>query len=246
MASKPPPLRIDGIGKSYNALPAVHSVSLTVGFDEILGIVGADSSGKSTLSRIICGLETADEGDVFVNGRWMSPGSPDAARRLGVELVDGAESLSLNLDVAHNIFLGRYPLKFGMFIDKTQMYRKTRALLDGSGLADISGTQKLGELSGGMRQIIAIIRAISFDPKVLILDEPTRNLSQNVVSRFDRLLLHMKNRHVAQIFTTRRPAEAIALCDRIIVMRHGRIVREGPARVFKAGELATMMMSDDE
>ena len=236
------PLELSRISKSYNGFQALHNISLSVSPGEILAVIGADSAGKSTLAKIICGLEYPDSGHLVLDHVSVIFRSVGEARDYGIELASRDEILSDSLDIAHTIFLGRYPRKLGFLIDKKEMYKQTRYLLDKAGLPHLSERQAISELSGGIRQIIAIIRAAAFHPRFMIYDEPMMNLSANAVTHAKNFIRSLADTGTAQIIATRQPEEILDISHRIIVMRRGRIITEIPAAKAIASELNALMI----
>ena len=219
-------LKLSDISKYYGNIKALNAINISLHSREIIGLIGADSAGKSTLTKIIGGLEQPDSGLLYIDGIPTKFKSAHEARQHGIEIISSEDTLSPSLDVAHNIFIGRWPRTLGIFLDKKTMYADARKLLDQIGLGYISEKQLTGELSGGLRHVISVARAISFHPKIIVFDEPMMHLSVTMSEYFISLMRQLKESGVCQVFATRRPQEALKVCDRIIVMRYGQVIAE--------------------
>ena len=171
-----PIVEMRNINKSFGAVRALHNVNLTLYPGEILGLVGDNSAGKSTLMKILTGAYQRDSGEIIIGGKPVHFKSPHESRDVGVEMIYQDFALCGNMDVGQNIFLGRWPRK-GLFVDRKRMYAEANEVLRRLKVDVNSVYQKVESLSGGRQQSVAIARAISFDPRVVILDEPTANLS---------------------------------------------------------------------
>jgi len=222
-------VRMTGISKRYNAIQTLDNVSLTLKPGEVLGLVGDNGAGKSTLSKVLSGAVVPDSGTIEIDGKPVSFASPADARSARVEMVYQDLSLCDTIDVAGNLFLGREPRRViaGMpFLDKRQMHTQARAMLDRLGIVIADTKLKVENLSGGQRQSIAIGRAASFEPSVLIMDEPTAALAVAEVEAVLDLIRTVSARGVSVILITHRLQDLFLVCDRIQVMYEGRNVAE--------------------
>ena len=235
-----PLLRLNEISKRYGSVLALSEVSFQVEQGEILAVVGNDSAGKSSLMKVVCGVHPPDTGEILFEGLPVRFASAQDARRRGIEMVFQDYALYGDLDVAHNLFLGRWPRRWGLFIDRKRMYSDARTILDGLGLQDIATDQTIASLSGGVRQAVAIARATSFDPKLVVFDEPMAHLSVHAIDRLYETMRQLKARHVAQIFVTRHVADAFKIADRILVLRYGCCVGERRTKETTETEILDM------
>jgi simple sugar transport system ATP-binding protein len=213
------------INKSFGAVQALSDVDLTLYPGEILGLVGDNSAGKSTLMKILTGAYQRDSGTIQVEGRDVHFHSPHESRDVGIEMIYQDFALCGNMDVAQNIFLGRWPRK-GPFVDRKTMYAEADAVLKRLKVDVNSVYQKVESLSGGRQQSVAIARSISFDPKVIILDEPTANLSVPATARLLETMQELKRHNVAQIIISHRLQDIFEVGDRVMVLKRGRRVGE--------------------
>ena len=222
------------IDKSFGPVQALVDVHLTLMPGEILGLVGDNSAGKSTLMKVLTGAYTRDSGDVLIDGEPTNLRNPHESRNLGIEMIYQDFALCGNLDIGQNIFLGRWPLKFGLFIDRKRMYREAQADL-GRLRVDVNSVfQKVESLSGGRQQSVAIARAVSFGPKLVIFDEPTANLSASATERLLETMAELKRLGVAQIIISHRMNDIFQVGDRVIVLKRGRNV--GDRRIVETTE----------
>ena len=192
----PPPahqpiVEMRGIDKSFGAVRALSDVDLVLYPGEILGLVGDNSAGKSTLMKILTGAYQRDAGEILVAGQPVHFKSPHESRDVGIEMIYQDFALCGNMDVGQNIFLGRWPRR-GLFVDRGRMYSEADSVLKRLKVDVNSVYQKVESLSGGRQQSVAIARAISFEPRVVILDEPTANLSVMATERLLETMLELK------------------------------------------------------
>jgi simple sugar transport system ATP-binding protein len=221
-----PIVEMRGIDKSFGPVRALINVNLRLIAGEVLGLVGDNSAGKSTLMKILTGAYQRDAGEIFIDGRAVHFKSPHESRDLGIEMIYQDFALCGNLDVGQNIFLGRWPKRFGLFVDRDKMHRDAREILDRLKVDVNSVYQKVESLSGGRQQSVAIARAISFDPKVVIFDEPTANLSVTATKRLLETIAELKRHDVAQIIISHRMNDIFEVGDRVMVLKRGRNVGE--------------------
>jgi simple sugar transport system ATP-binding protein len=222
-------VRMSGISKRYGAIQVLDDVSLALKPGEVLGLVGDNGAGKSTLSKVLSGAIIPDSGTIEIDGRRETFSSPSDARAKRVEMVYQDLSLCDTIDVAGNLLLGREPRKYigGVpFLDKRAMQASARAMLDRLGIVIPDTRLKVENLSGGQRQSIAIGRAASFDPAVLIMDEPTAALAVAEVDAVLDLIRRVSADGVSVILITHRLQDLFLVCDRIQVMYEGRNVAE--------------------
>jgi ribose transport system ATP-binding protein len=222
-----PLVDLRGITKSFGAVQSLRGMDLRLDAGEVLGLVGDNGAGKSTLMKILSGALEHDAGEIRIDGRPKRFDSPADARRERIGIVYQDLSLCDTLDVASNLFLGREP-KRGPFIDRSAMHHRAAEMLAGLHVRVRSTYQEIGEMSGGQRQAVAIARAVSFEPRVLILDEPTAALAVAEVRQTLRMIHEVADRGVGVILITHRLQDLFEVCDRITVMYEGRNVADRP------------------
>src|SRR6201999_4238026 len=226
---------------------AVNDVSFDVARGEVVGLLGDNGAGKSTLIKCVSGVHTAEEGEIVFDGKPVQFTSPIDARRAGIETIYQDLALANNLDVGANIFLGREVKKhyFGGLIrtlDEQMMLRESRAALESLAIQFPSLTEPIESLSGGQRQAVAIARAVYWDARLMIMDEPTNNLGVPEQLKVLELIRMLKGRGVPVILITHVMPDALAVTDRIIVMHRGRKVAEKVTVSTNAEELVQYMV----
>lgn len=220
---------MSGIAKRYGAIQSLDNVDMELRAGEVLGIVGDNGAGKSTLSKVLSGAVIPDAGTIEIDGRAVRFASPADARRQRVEMVYQDLSLCDTVDVAGNLFLGREPRRHiaGLaLLDKRRMHREAQHMLEGLGISIPDTRLRVENLSGGQRQSIAIGRAASFDPAVLIMDEPTAALAVAEVEAVLDLIKRVSASGVSVILITHRLQDLFLVCDRLMVMYEGLKVAE--------------------
>ena len=220
-----PRMRVRGIRKTFGSNQALRGVDLDLWPGECLGLVGDNGAGKSTFTKILAGTYIADEGTIEIDGERVEYSGPAEARERGIEMVYQDLALCDTIDVAGNLFLGR-ELRRGPFLDKGAMQQGAREMLAHLEIRIPNVTAKVAQLSGGQRQSIAIARSASFNPRVLILDEPTSALAVAEVEAVLALIRRLKAKGVAVVLITHRLQDLFRVCDRIAVMYEGTKVAE--------------------
>jgi simple sugar transport system ATP-binding protein len=218
-----PLVEMRGINKAFGAVQALKGVDLVLYPGEVLGLVGDNSAGKSTLMKILTGAYHRDSGEVSIAGQAVHFRSPHESRDRGIEMIYQDFALCGNMDVGQNIFLGRWPRRW-LFVNRRKMYAEADEVLQRLKVNVNSVYQKVESLSGGRQQSVAIARAISFDPRVVILDEPTANLSVMATERLLETMLELKKHNVAQIIISHRLQDIFAVGDRVMALKRGENV----------------------
>ena len=221
-------LEIDGITKSFGAVSVLNGVHLSVDAGTVTGLVGDNGAGKSTLMKTITGIYAADGGAIRFGGEDLNGASPGERRRRGIEMIYQDLALAKQQDVAENIFLGREPVKraFGIlpgYVDKARMDADALKMIARLGARIPSIHRPVGMFSGGQQQTIAIARALTFNPKLVIMDEPTAALAVREVESVLKLIRQMRDEGIAVILISHRLNDVFEVTDRIVVLRQGRI-----------------------
>jgi simple sugar transport system ATP-binding protein len=211
---------------------------------ECLGLVGDNAAGKSTLTKVISGTYIPDGGTIAVDGQEVRFTGPADARARRIEMVFQDLSLCDHVDVVGNLFLGR-ELTRGPFLDQARMLDEGRRMLEALEIRIPRLTAKVDKLSGGQRQAIAIARAASFNPKVLIMDEPTSALAVAEVEAVLSLINRVKARGVGVVLITHRLQDLFRVCDRIAVMYEGTKVAERRIADTDLQDLIRLIVGDD-
>ncbi|QCO06785.1 galactofuranose ABC transporter, ATP-binding protein YtfR [Azospirillum argentinense] len=238
--ASPPLLAIRGLSKAFLGVQALDGVDFTVRHGEIHALLGENGAGKSTLIKTLTGVYQRDAGTVTLEGRAIAPRGVEEAQRLHIGTVYQEVNLLPNLSVAENLFLGRQPMRFGL-VDRGAMRRRARAVLIPYGLS-LDVTAPLGRFSVATQQIVAIARAVDMSAKVLILDEPTASLDAQEVAVLFKVLRTLRSRGIGIVFVTHFLDQVYALCDRITVLRNGRLVGERRTAELPRLDLVAMML----
>ncbi|MQY25477.1 sugar ABC transporter ATP-binding protein [Nocardia aurantia] len=240
-AADPAPLvRMTGIGKRFAGVAALSGVDLRLFPGEIHALVGENGAGKSTLIKVLTGLHTADTGAIVLDGAPVRFSGPQQAQRAGVSTVYQEVNLCPNLSVAENIYIGREPRR-GRLIRFRAMRRAAAGLVARLHL-DIDVTAPLGSYSPAIQQLIAIVRAVDLDARVLVLDEPTSSLDSGEVAQLFTLMRRLAADGVAILFVTHFLDQIFAICDRATVLRNGTRVGEYPVAELTHKDLVAAML----
>ena len=175
--SRVPILEMKGITKRFPGVLALDHVDLTVYPGQVLALVGENGAGKSTLMKVLSGVHQMDEGEILMEGKPVKIENPLASQLMGISIIYQELSVLDNMNIAENIFLGREKRSGRVFVDKKQMHAEARKLLDEVGL-DVDTHTMAGELSTAQKQMIEVAKALSFNSKIIIMDEPTSSLTE--------------------------------------------------------------------
>jgi rhamnose transport system ATP-binding protein len=237
-----PLLEVRDIEKTFPGVRALSGVSFDVRAGEVHALLGENGAGKSTLIKIVSGVYQPDLGSILVNGTLVHFSTPDDARRAGVATIYQELLLFPELSVAENIFLGHAPLAGAGRIDWRAMRAEAERLLDSLEINDLSADQIVGALSVGNRQRVEILRALSHDARILIMDEPTAALTESDVTRLFDVVRRLKRRGVGIVYISHRLDEIFAIADRVTVLRDGAFVGAREVADTNVAELVQMMV----
>lgn len=219
-------LRAENVSKRFGHVQALNNVALNLKPNEVLGLVGDNAAGKSTLIKILSGAIPTDTGQFYFEETPVKIQNPLIARKLGIETIYQNLALVGNLPIYMNIFLGRPRVKSYLggrirILDKKRMEKESWDILSELKLKFDSMSEIVDNLSGGQRQAVAIGRALFFNPKVIIMDEPTSGLAVKEVDKIHNIIRDFKHKGVSIIFITHRLQSIFAVADRIMVLRRG-------------------------
>ncbi len=219
-------LSLKGITKSFGAVDVLRGVDFDVEAGSVVGLVGDNGAGKSTLMKTITGIYAADQGTVTFAGRDLAGQAPGARRAAGIEMIYQDLALAKQQDVAANIFLGREPMRRPLgfmppVVDRDRMDADALKMIKRLGANIPSIHRPVGLFSGGQQQTVAIARALTFDPKLVIMDEPTAALAVREVESVLRLIRQLKDEGIAVILISHRLNDVMEVTDRIAVLRQG-------------------------
>ena len=214
-------VKMVGIHKWFGRVHALRGVDFEVKGPEVVGLVGDNGAGKSTLIKVLSGYHQADRGEIYFAGKKVRVSSPRDARALGIETVYQEQALAPNLSLSRNIFMGREPVTRLGFIDRKTMDEESMGVLRSIGLHLRSPAVPVSTLSGGERQGVTIARALHFEAKLVILDEPTMALSVKEVHEVLEFISQLKKKDVAVIFIAHNLYHIFDVVDRIVVIARG-------------------------
>jgi len=242
-----PILSIRNMTKRFGGLIAVNNVSWDIYPGEVVGLLGDNGAGKSTLIKCVSGVHQADGGEIYFLGRRSHFARPIDARREGIETIYQDLALANNLDVGANIFLGREKKKryLGGLIhtlDERKMLQEAKTALDSLEIHFPHLTQPIESLSGGQRQAVAIARAVYWDARLMIMDEPTNNLGVPEQHKVLELIRRLRDQGVPVILITHTLSDVFAVSDRLMVMHRGRKVTEKKTSETDTHELVQYMV----
>ncbi|MBX3140381.1 MAG: sugar ABC transporter ATP-binding protein [Trueperaceae bacterium] len=224
-----PLMRLAGVHKSFGAVHALRGVDLTVPSAAVTALVGDNGAGKSVTVKVVAGTHLPDEGQMFWEGRPVHPRTPREAAALGIEVVYQDLALCDNLDVVQNMFLGREAVRRG-FLDEDAMERSAMRTLAELQVTTIQSVRlPVASLSGGQRQSVAVAKAVMWNSKLVILDEPTAALGVAQTRQVLELVRRLAERGLGVVIISHNLTDVFAVADRIAVMRLGQVVSEGPA-----------------
>lgn len=233
------------IFKNFPGVAALSDVDFTLRSGEIHALMGENGAGKSTLIKVLTGVEEFETGEIHIDGRaeMIISRSPQEAQKHGISTVYQEVNLCPNLSVAENIFIGREPMKFGR-IDWRTMNIKAKDLLDSLNI-DIDVTRALENYSVAIQQMVAIARAIDISAKVLILDEPTSSLDESEIEKLFAVMNKLKEHGTGILFVTHFLEQVYEVCDRITVLRNGKLVGEYEVDHLPRVQLVAKMMGKE-
>jgi D-xylose transport system ATP-binding protein len=227
MKSETPLLELEGVSKRFGPVQALDRVDFAVHGGEVVGLVGDNGAGKSTMVKAIAGIYSLDVGSIRFDGERVSISRPHDATALGIATVYQDLALCDNLDVFTNLFLGREeisggPARASRQLDEAQMEHRTEDLLSGLSVTIPSLRSEVGTLSGGQRQQVAVARSLLGEPRVVLLDEPTAALGVAQTAQVLDLIRRLRERGLGVVVISHNLADVFAVADRIFVLRLGR------------------------
>lgn len=237
-------LNIRGLEKHFSGVRALAGADLEVEAGSVHGLLGENGAGKSTLMKILSGAYMPDQGgSVMVAGQAVAPGNPRASKAAGIAVIYQELSLAPNLTIAQNIYLGAERSRLG-FVRGGEQKAKCVSVLRQLGL-DFSPDTTVATLSIGERQMVEIARALSFSPRILVMDEPTTSLTSRETDRLFKVIRDLKSQGIAIIYISHRMEEIYALSDRVTVLRDSKQVGTLERADLSPGTLVSMMVGRD-
>jgi D-xylose transport system ATP-binding protein len=222
--ARPPLVELRSIRVSFGGVHAVDGVSVDLRRGEVVGLVGGNGAGKSTLMKVLSGAYQADSGEILIDGQSVAIANPRDAKALGIETIYQTLALADNIDAPANMFLGRELLTRDGSLDDAAMESATRTVMRRLNPHFQNFKTAVGWLSGGQRQSVAIARAVHFNARILIMDEPTAALGPAETAQVRTLIQQLKAEGIGIFLISHDIHDVFDLADRISVMLHGKLV----------------------
>ena len=237
-----PIVTIRDLSKSFAGVRALDRAQFELLPGEVHALMGENGAGKSTLMKVLAGVYRKDSGEVLLDGRPVDIESPRAAQALGIGIIHQELNLMNHLSAAQNIFIGREPRgRFGLFIDEEAMCCEAQLIFDRMNLK-LDPRTPVGELTVARQQMVEIAKALSFESRVLIMDEPTAALNNEEVADLFRIIARLRSRGVAVVYISHKMDELKRIADRVTVMRDGQYVATVPMATTPMDTLIAMMV----
>jgi ribose transport system ATP-binding protein len=236
-----PLLEMRGIRKSFLGVEVLHGVDLDCEAGEVHAVVGENGAGKSTLMKVLAGVYHPDGGEVLIGGEPVSFSHPVQAQAAGVATIFQEFNLLPDRTVAENVFVNREPTRRGI-VDIRAMERRTDELLHEVGEVSFGPRTLVRNLSTAQQQVVEIVKALSLDARLLVLDEPTAALAEHEVDVLFGLLRRLRERGLGMLYISHRLREIFAICDRITVLKDGEHVATRPVGEVDTGKLISLMV----
>ena len=237
-----PFLEMRNISKTFPGVKALDGVNIQIRQGEVLALAGENGAGKSTLMKILTGVYSPDPGgSILIEGKEIALRDSNHARALGIGIIYQELSVVENLSVAENLFLAREPRNRLGLLDRARMSREARQMLETIEL-DLDPSARVSELSVGQKQMIEIAKALAYQSKVIIMDEPTASLSHHETRTLLRLIKRLRERNIAVVYISHRLEEIFELADQVSVLRDGRTVNTSAIAHVTRDSLVRMMV----
>ncbi|HTC44899.1 MAG TPA: sugar ABC transporter ATP-binding protein [Steroidobacteraceae bacterium] len=234
-------LTMKGICKSFGAVRVLDNVDFNIAGGEIHALVGENGAGKSTLMKILSGAYAADGGGILIDGQPAAIHSTREAEALGIAIIHQELNMIAQLSVMDNLFLGREPNVFGV-IKRGRMHDEAKGLLSKVGASQVDPDRQAHSLSIGLQQLVEIAKALSFNARVLIMDEPTASLTEREIATLFTIMRDLKSRGVGIVYVSHRMEELFSICDKVSVLRDGHFVGERDVAQTNFNEIVQMMV----
>lgn len=233
-------LEMRHISKSFSGVAVLKDVHLDVKAGEVHALMGENGAGKSTLMKILAGIYSCEKGEIFINGNKIIIHDTIAARNQGINFIHQEICLAENMSIAENLYMGM-ELRNGPFIDKKRMLEITQEHLDTLGL-ELKADDKVSNLSIAQKQMVEIARALFFEAKLVVMDEPTSSLTNKEVESLFQQIVFLKKKNVAVIYISHRMEEIFRIADRVTVLRDGTYIGTEAVKAINMQKLISMMV----
>ncbi len=233
-------LQMKDIHKTFPGVYALRDINLEVRAGEVHALLGENGAGKSTLIKVLGGIYQADQGEIFIDGNKVEISDVRDAQQQGISIIHQELVLVPYMTVAENIYLGREP-KNGLFVNHRKMEEKAQNLLDAYQM-NIDATMVVANLTTAQQQMVEIVKAISFDSKILVMDEPTSSISDKEVEFLFNTMRILTKKGVGIIYISHKMSELDQICDRVTVLRDGKYVGTEVVKETTKEKLISMMV----
>ena len=235
-------LTVEGVSKSFPGVQALRDVQLNLNSGEVLALVGENGAGKSTLMKVLSGIYKRDQGIIKLNNQEINVDGPLQAQKLGIAIIHQEMNLMPHLTIAQNILIGREPRKwFGIASDDRELNRRARILLDQLNL-NLEPTQIVGKLTVAKQQMVEIAKALSYESKIIIMDEPTSALTQSETEVLFKIIDNLRKSGKGVIYISHRMEELTKISDRITVFRDGNYIDTLITKDTKISKIISLMI----
>lgn len=233
-------LEIKNLSKSFGKNKVLNGISITLNKGSVLGLMGENGAGKSTMMKCLFGIYAKDEGQIFLDGKPIDFTSPKEALENGVSMVHQELNQCLDRTVMDNLFLGRYPKKLGM-VDEKRMFRESSRLFSSLKM-NVNPATIMRAMSVSQRQMVEIAKAVSYNAKIIVLDEPTSSLTEPEINKLFQIVRDLKAKGVSFVYISHKMDEIFQICDEVSVLRDGNMVYQKNIKDSKMEELISAMV----
>ncbi|WP_249316423.1 sugar ABC transporter ATP-binding protein [Bacillus sp. FJAT-50079] len=233
-------LSMKNISKGFPGVQALESVNFTINTGEVLGLLGENGAGKSTLMKILSGVYTPDQGEIYLEGNKVLLINTKEAQKFGISIIHQELNLLPFLSVAENIYIHSLP-RNGINLNRKKLYRDTKELLDELGF-HIDPNAIVGEMTVASQQLVEIAKALSFNSKILVMDEPTSAITEQEAKKLFDIIRALKKKGIAIVYISHRMEEIYEICDRVLVLRDGKNAGEGLTSELTTDEIVKMLV----
>lgn len=236
-------LEMKNISKSFPGVQALSDAQLVVKEGEVVALMGENGAGKSTLMKCLFGIYHKDSGQIFLNGKEVNFHSPKQALNNGVAMVHQELNQVRQTNIADNIWLGKYPTKFGI-VDEKKMYNETKAIFEDLEIP-LDPKTKVSTLSVSEMQMVEIAKAVSYNSKILVLDEPTSSLTEKEVAKLFKIIEKLQSRGVGIIYISHKMEEILQISNEVTIMRDGKFISTTNAKELTTDMIIQQMVGRD-
>ena len=234
-------LEMKNISKTFPGVKALDGVTLNIRHGSVHALMGENGAGKSTLMKCLFGIYSCDRGEIFLDGKRIAPTNPKESLELGIAMVHQELNQALKRNINDNIWLGRYPTRLGFVTLEKEMTEKTAELL-GELDIKIDPHTMMGDMSVSQRQMVEIAKAISYNSKIIVLDEPTSSLNDREAEQLFKIIKKLRDRGCGIIYISHKMEEILKISDEVTVMRDGRLITTEPKDALTTDKIIKLMV----